>query len=216
MAINSLSTGFRPGVCTSSTRPTAPYEGQVIYETDTDLSYVWGGAAWQQVSGGTAVGNSGLVYVKSQAIGSGVASVTVTDAFSATYDNYLIMVSGTFPNTSLNWFEFGFNTAATTGFYGNAYGIDYLGTVTNVNSNNQGRLLITKTNAATGSNGMTINVNSPFLTTRSSIFSTSSAGPGWMINGGENNASTSFSQFFIRVSGGTMTDGTITVYGYRK
>ena len=46
MAINSLSTGFRPGVCTSGTRPTAPYEGQVIYETDTDKTLVWNGSAW--------------------------------------------------------------------------------------------------------------------------------------------------------------------------
>ena len=50
MAINSLSTGFRPGVCTSSTRPTAPYEGQQIYETDTDKSLVWSGAAWLYLS----------------------------------------------------------------------------------------------------------------------------------------------------------------------
>ena len=50
MAINSLSTGFRPGVCTSSTRPTAPYEGQQIYETDTDKTLVWTGSAWLYLS----------------------------------------------------------------------------------------------------------------------------------------------------------------------
>ena len=50
MAINSLSTGFRPGVCTSSTRPTAPYEGQQIYETDTDKTLVWNGSAWLYLS----------------------------------------------------------------------------------------------------------------------------------------------------------------------
>jgi hypothetical protein len=53
MAINSLSTGWRPGVCTSSTRPTAPYEGQQIYETDTDKLLVWNGSAWIVVNGGT-------------------------------------------------------------------------------------------------------------------------------------------------------------------
>ena len=47
MAINSLSTGFRPGVCTSSTRPTAPYEGQIIFETDTFVLNFWNGSAWQ-------------------------------------------------------------------------------------------------------------------------------------------------------------------------
>ena len=46
MAISNNSTGLRPGVCTSSTRPTAPYEGQHIYETDTDIEYVWSGSAW--------------------------------------------------------------------------------------------------------------------------------------------------------------------------
>jgi microcystin-dependent protein len=47
MAINSLSTGFRPGVCTSGTRPTAPYTGQMIFETDTFAMLFWNGSAWQ-------------------------------------------------------------------------------------------------------------------------------------------------------------------------
>ncbi len=33
-------------VCTSGTRPTSPYEGMQIYETDTDLMYVYNGANW--------------------------------------------------------------------------------------------------------------------------------------------------------------------------
>ena len=36
----------------------------------------------------------GLWLVKSQTVGSGVSSVTVTDAFSADYNNYKIVVSG--------------------------------------------------------------------------------------------------------------------------
>ncbi len=46
MPISNLSNGLRTGVCTSTNRPTTPYEGQVIYETDTDNMYVWSGAAW--------------------------------------------------------------------------------------------------------------------------------------------------------------------------
>lgn len=34
------------GVCTSTTRPASPYEGQMIYETDTDKVLVWNGSAW--------------------------------------------------------------------------------------------------------------------------------------------------------------------------
>jgi hypothetical protein len=36
----------KPGVCTSSTRPASPFEGQMIYETDTDAVKVWDGSAW--------------------------------------------------------------------------------------------------------------------------------------------------------------------------
>ncbi len=36
----------KPGVCTSSTRPASPYEGQYIHETDTDKLLFWNGSAW--------------------------------------------------------------------------------------------------------------------------------------------------------------------------
>ena len=36
----------------------------------------------------------GLTFIKKQTIGSGVSSVTVTNAFSAAYDNYRIIISG--------------------------------------------------------------------------------------------------------------------------
>ena len=37
---------IKPGVCTSSTRPAVPFEGQMIYETDTDLVSAYNGSAW--------------------------------------------------------------------------------------------------------------------------------------------------------------------------
>jgi len=42
----------------------------------------------------TPTSASGLTFIKSQTIGSAVSSVTVTGAFSATYDNYLITING--------------------------------------------------------------------------------------------------------------------------
>ena len=84
MAINSLSTGWRPGVCTSGTRPTAPYDGQQIYETDTDKLLVWNGSAWITVSpvsvpqmtvyasgSGTYTTPSNCRYLKIQIVGGG-------------------------------------------------------------------------------------------------------------------------------------------------
>ena len=55
--------------------------------------------AWQDLSGNEVanstepIGDVGLVFIKSQTIGSGVSSVTVNDAFSATFDNYIIAVN---------------------------------------------------------------------------------------------------------------------------
>lgn len=34
------------GVCTSTTRPASPYEGQIIYETDTKNVLIYNGSAW--------------------------------------------------------------------------------------------------------------------------------------------------------------------------
>lgn len=41
----------RPGVCTSLTRPAAPFEGQVIYETDTDKIASYNGTVWSYLTG---------------------------------------------------------------------------------------------------------------------------------------------------------------------
>lgn len=37
---------IKSGVCTSTTRPASPYEGQLIYETDTDCIVFYNGTAW--------------------------------------------------------------------------------------------------------------------------------------------------------------------------
>ena len=37
---------LQPGVCTSTTRPALPYNGQVIFETDTEYTYVYDGTSW--------------------------------------------------------------------------------------------------------------------------------------------------------------------------
>jgi hypothetical protein len=44
---------LKPGVCTSTTRPASPYDGQMIYETDTDRVLIWNNSAWVQSTGET-------------------------------------------------------------------------------------------------------------------------------------------------------------------
>jgi hypothetical protein len=53
----------RPGVCTSSTRPASPYEGQAIYETDTDKTFIWNGSLWVEQLSTTIVDAKGDLIV---------------------------------------------------------------------------------------------------------------------------------------------------------
>jgi hypothetical protein len=63
MSVSNLSQGSRPGVCLSSSRPTVPYEGQMIYETDTDMVAIWNGTAWRYISATTATSGTVLQAV---------------------------------------------------------------------------------------------------------------------------------------------------------
>jgi hypothetical protein len=84
---------IQPGVCTSTTRPASPFEGMVIYETDTNKTYVYNGSSWvMQISADTP---PGLQLIKAQAVGSTpVASVTLTDVFSSEFDAYKLIWAG--------------------------------------------------------------------------------------------------------------------------
>ena len=92
MAISNLSNGLRTGVCTSTNRPTTPYEGQVIYETDTDNMYVWSGTAWASIRVGTVP--NFLVYL-SGSNGSAVGEATIAYN-SEQYDDTNNVVNGVF------------------------------------------------------------------------------------------------------------------------
>jgi hypothetical protein len=50
MSISGSDKGMRPGVCLSTNRPATPYDGMVIYETDTNRSLVWNGSSWDILS----------------------------------------------------------------------------------------------------------------------------------------------------------------------
>ena len=43
-------------IVTFATRPASPWTGQVIYETDTENSFVWSGSAWFSLGGGGSGG----------------------------------------------------------------------------------------------------------------------------------------------------------------
>jgi hypothetical protein len=59
--------GLKQGVCSSTTRPTAPFEGQMIYETDTDMVAIWNGTAWRYIAATTPT-NGTVLQVQSTTV----------------------------------------------------------------------------------------------------------------------------------------------------
>jgi hypothetical protein len=164
----------------------------------------------------TALGGDypGLRLIKKQTIGSAVASVTVTDAFSATYDAYKIILSGGAGSAEqiLN-LKIG---AAATGYYGSILYANY-NSATPVAAVVSNGANFTYIGNGSGS-GLSVNVdvNAPFLTKLTVVsngMSRVSSFYAGQFNGFLNN-STSYTDFTITPNTGTMTGGTIYVYGY--
>lgn len=85
---------IKPGVCTSSTRPASPYDGQVIYETDTDKIAVYDASAWVYKTGTTAPTAPGIVLTGS-ASPSASTSVSINNCFTSSYENYRVVATMT-------------------------------------------------------------------------------------------------------------------------
>ena len=205
-----------PYQATSTTRPSSPWTGQHVYETDTNLEYVYNGSAWQQVSGGTAVGNSGLVYVKSQTVGSAVATVAVSDAFSTTYDNYLITMSG--GSVSVDAAISIILGASVTGYYGFlTFGDATTSTVQGAGRNNTAQLNWVGGGRAGEVCQARVEVFGAFKTQHTKFINGSyQNGTLYGTMQGEHRVATSYTGFTLFPDSGTLTGGTITVYGYRK
>lgn len=107
MTISATTQGLRMGVATSTSRPTVPFDGQVISETDTDSLKVYNGTAWK------GVGSLVPVIPTSVAVGSGSASVASNGTVTFTGCSSL-SVNGCF-TTSFTTYEIIFNAKSTTG-----------------------------------------------------------------------------------------------------
>jgi hypothetical protein len=197
---------LKPGVCTSSTLPASPFDGQVIFETNTENLKAYNGSAW--------VTQNGLQLIKSQTIGTTVASVTVTDAFSATYDNYFITVNSGVASTDIELqLQLG---ATTTGYYGAANRGNWAGTAsTDGDSNTANFNAIGR--GSTNALSFSVTVQSPNLAKVTIVSGAwtqaNTGGLGGNYNGFLNDT-TAYTAFTLVASSGTITGGTIRVYGY--
>jgi hypothetical protein len=185
------------------------------------VAKIWDGTAWVDLA--TSVPNlsnyqlkseSGLQFVKKQTIGTAVSSVTVTDAFSATYDAYKIIIGGTGVGSTAS--NLGLRLgASTTQYYSAGYNNTYAGSGTTLAVNNGASFTysglmrteymqfdVDLVNPAVAKftqykGGFNNNLESAFQT-------------------GLHQVATAYTDFTISPSSGTMTGGTIYVYGYNK
>ena len=162
----------------------------------------------------------GLWLVKSQTVGTGVSSVTVTNAFSADYDSYRIVY---------------------TGFTGSASGgVLYMRCVTSGGSDNasnwKGNTFFVFTGATGGLNNANttsganseiagigpkvssavFEVTGPFLAQNTQVSFSSAEDVYWRTGASILDNNTSYTGMKILPATGTLTGGTIRVYGYRN
>jgi hypothetical protein len=231
-----------PGVVASAT---APVDTSVVwYNTENGNAYLYYDSFWASMSGvptlptgGTTgqvlaktgstdyatqwVAPSGLEFIKSETIGTAVSSVTVTGAFSSTYDSYKVIVSGGVASGSTYLrVQLGTDTANHNSihFFGSFTGTS---PVQDVGANLGSFIWIGA--ADTTRVVANIEVDGPFLTRQTSVTSTGLKGGTAGGTGGTaglftgvQTSTTSFTSFRIFPNAGTLTGGTIAVYGYRK
>jgi hypothetical protein len=184
-------------------------QGQTCYIEATSTYQTYNGSSW------VSLVTSGLVLVKSQVIGTTVAAVTVSDAFSATYDNYVITVNGGVASTNNSLvLTLG---ATTTGYYYAGNDLAYSSTayvgLAGQNTANWPNLIRGSANSLSGQ----ISLYDPFAaknTHFSCVGGRSEAASGVNTLAGYLANTTSYTAFTLTANSGTVTGGTIRVYGY--
>jgi hypothetical protein len=164
-----------------------------------------------------AMDSIGLWLVKTQTIGTGVSSVTVTGAFSADYDNYHVTISGGVCSTSTDLrLQLG---ATTTGYYAAynrvVYSTGAASPIADNNAANFSRAGFGTPNSLNASFDLLM----PFATKNTMYYgSFIAAGSGFNAGTGSGflDNSTSYTAFTLIVPTGTITGGIIRVYGYRN
>jgi len=163
--------------------------------------------------GGSGVVSAGLVHISRTTIGSAVSSVTVSNAFSTDYDNYRIIISGgaSSANTDL-----GLQLGATTSSY--YYQLIYgsYGASVSAEGTTSGTSHRYAGTAVTASLFACIDIQNPFLAEQTFIQSNHIRNTVAGVCRGYLPNTSSYTAFTIAPNTGTLTGGTIDVYGYAK
>lgn len=160
------------------------------------------------------LGGGGLTLVKTQTVGTAVSTVTVTSAFSATYDNYLITYQGgTSSATDAIYMQLG---ATVTGYYWNIVGNTWSATASNAGGTSASGFSYVGGTSSTNGPNVVVTVQSPFLAKRTVTQSQYVETSGGYTSHGMLNNTTSYTSFLLAPNTGTLTGGTIRVYGFKN
>jgi hypothetical protein len=164
----------------------------------------------------TYLANSGLVYISSTTIGSGVSSVTVTNAFSSTYSSYKIIVNSTASTAASIYCQLGNGGTFSTASYNNALVYIVGGTLSA--ASNIGTTSFTWMGGSNGANtcrgqwDLMGPFEAKFTRMANGIYQD---GNNYGTCQGEHQVATSYADLKVFQGTGTLTGGTITIYGYR-
>jgi hypothetical protein len=162
----------------------------------------------------------GMWLVKTQTIGSGVASVSISNAFSANYDNYRIIINDVTASTSGNlYFQFQDSSGnnITTAFYAASGFYQLASTTLNGSWGTTGTFWETMPMSTGSTNHCGFDLLAPNLAkfTRANGFGGMAEAVSFMYSG-LHRVATAYPAFRIYPGSGTITGGTIRVYGYRN
>jgi hypothetical protein len=186
---------------------TSPVEGQLTYLEDTNSYQHWDGSAWTSPFG--------LTLVKTQNIGTAVSSIIVSDAFTSEFDNYKILISGGFGSTTNIYLRLTLDSV-NTGYFSGLIFTSYAASVTGSIGTNNGASFAFGGVANGTTIGADINLTNVSITEQTRVLSQFSDDSAAGVFSGFCTSTAAHTSFTLTCSTGTITGGTIRVYGYRN
>jgi hypothetical protein len=207
---------IKPGVIdNAAARPASPYEGQVIFQKDTDQLLVWNGTAWV-IPNSPAQNPTGLEYITGASF-SAVTEILADSVFTSTYRNYRIVFDcqSSAGGNVFGWQVRGAGSTISTSTY-NYSSMDITGT--SITSRVATALTSIRfgANDTDGWHAATLDIFCPQVALPTRLISAFNRTSATVVENvwGANTNSTAYDGFRIFNASGNMT-GSYTLYGYR-